>query len=98
MVIVYKLSQANLLQLAVIRKSLPKFIGMPNLIADKEICRELLQENATPEKIAAEIVGLLLDPDRIARMRGDLAEVRAQLGEPGGAERTARLALSLVSP
>ncbi|WP_309711115.1 hypothetical protein [Armatimonas sp.] len=98
MVIVYKLSQANLLQLALVRKSLPKFIGMPNLIADREICRELLQENATPEKIAAEIVGLLLDPDRMARMRRDLAEVRTQLGEPGGAERTARLALSLVCP
>ena len=96
MVIVYKLSRANTLQLALIRKTLPKFVGMPNLIAGEEICRELLQEEATPEGIASEVLGLLLDPDRIARMRRDLGQVRAQLGKPGGAERTAQLALSLT--
>ena len=34
--------------------------------------------------------------EAVARMRRDLAQVRSQLGEPGGAERTAKLALSLV--
>ncbi len=97
MVIVYKLSRANAFQLALVRKSLPRFVGMPNLIAGEEICRELLQEAATPEAIASEVLNLLLDPDRMARMRRDLTTVRTQLGEPGGAVRTAQLALSLVS-
>ena len=96
MVIVYKLGRGNALQLALVRKSLPRFVGMPNIIAGEEICRELLQEAATPEAIASEILGMLLDPDRMARMRRDLAQVRSQLGEPGGAERTAKLALSLA--
>lgn len=96
MVIVYKLSRANTLQIALVRKSLPRFVGMPNLIADDEICPELLQDAATPEAIAGHILDLLLDPDRMTRMRRHLQEIRSQLGEPGGAERTARLALALA--
>ncbi|MBB6051868.1 lipid-A-disaccharide synthase [Armatimonas rosea] len=96
MVIVYKLSKANTLQIALVRKSLPRFVGMPNLIAGEEICPELLQDAATPEAIATHILDLLLDPDRMARMRRSLQGIRSQLGEPGGAERTARLALDLA--
>lgn len=95
MVIVYKVATSwlNQLQYALVKKNLPRFVGMPNLIAGTEICRELIQEAATPEAIADEILGLLLDPDRMGRMRRDLHQVRDTLGEPGGAERTARLIL-----
>ena len=96
MVIVYRLAAINKVQYRLAKKAMPRFVGMPNLIADKEICRELIQDDATPEAISAEILGLLLDPDRMARMRRDLRSVREVLGEPGGAERTARMALELI--
>lgn len=96
MVIVYKIAAVNKIQYRLMKKAMPRFVGMPNLIAEEEICRELIQDAATPEAIASEILGLLLDPDRMARMRRDLRQVRATLGEPGGAERTARMALELI--
>ena len=39
---------------------------MPNLLAEREICPELIQEAATPDAIAQAIVGLLLEPDTLA--------------------------------
>jgi lipid-A-disaccharide synthase len=53
---------------------------MVNLIAGRRIVPELIQDDMTGERIAAE-AGLLLDggPDR-AKMKAALAEVAARLG------------------
>ena len=46
--------------------------GMVNLIAGRRVVPELMQHDATGEKIAREATGLLSDPARLARMRQDL--------------------------
>ena len=66
------------------------YIGMVNLIADREVAPELIQEDAEPETVAATLDELLADPQRLAQARADLAEVRETLGsEPS--ERAAEV-------
>jgi len=64
------------------------FLGIVNILAGREVVRELLQGRASAESIAGEL-GRLLD-DRTARenLQADLAETVAQLGG-GGAYREA---------
>lgn len=74
-----------------------RFIGLPNLVAGDGIVPELLQSEATPERIADTAAQILESPERQTRMRAALAEVREQLGAPGAAERAAREVLVLLS-
>src|SRR5262249_2579021 len=66
------------------------FVGMPNLIAGREVAQELLQDDLNAERLAREIVALLSDPLRLAQARRDLAEVRDELGEANASERAAQ--------
>jgi len=72
------------------------FVGMPNLIAGREIAPELLQDQLTGPRLAAQIIELLKDEARLDRLRADLAEVRARLGEARASERAARHILNLL--
>ena len=94
MVIVYRL--AHEWEHRLVKSRLPAHVGMPNLLADRRICPELLQGDANPDAIAAEAIGLLLEPERMIRMREELREAVACLGSPGGAARTAELVLELA--
>ncbi|TYT73699.1 lipid-A-disaccharide synthase [Desulfobotulus mexicanus] len=93
-VLVYRMSA---LSYAVARRvvNVP-YAGLANLIAGAEIMPELLQENATPEKVCEAVCMLLQDKDRRKLHHHALSEVRAALGSPGVAERTAGLALSML--
>ncbi|MBC8135463.1 MAG: hypothetical protein H8F28_06195 [Fibrella sp.] len=88
MVILYKMSRWNKPQYWLVRKSLPPYIGLPNLLADKRIVPEFVQDDATPDALAESVIDYLLEPDRMLRTREDLAAVRALLGKPGGAPPT----------
>ncbi len=65
------------------------FLGMPNILAGREIAREFLQDAARPEAIAAELRRLLTDAAARDGMQRDLAAVTAQLGEGGAGARAA---------
>jgi lipid-A-disaccharide synthase len=98
MVVVYRASRATTLQYRLIRGLIgrQRFAAMPNIIAQREIVRELLGSAATPEAVAAELEALLRDEERRAQMKRDLAEVAAALGQPGASDRTAALVLELA--
>lgn len=83
------LYRMNPLTLALARRvvKLPYF-GLANVVAGREVAPELLQGEVNPERLGLELAKLL-DPARAAAMRGDLAELRGHLGEPGAAGRTA---------
>jgi lipid-A-disaccharide synthase len=66
--------------------------AMANLIAGREVVPELIQWDCTPARVAGESLRLLEDTDRLARMRGDLAQVARSLGAPGASERAAEAA------
>ncbi len=71
-------------------------IGLVNLVARREIVPELLQDDANPKKIAAEVLRILRDPGLRERMIESMGEVRESLGAPGAAERAARIIYSML--
>ena len=65
------------------------FLGMPNVLAGREIARELLQGAATPTALAEETLRLLRD-DRVREtLQSELETVVKNLGAPGAARRAA---------
>ena len=66
-----------------------KFFGMVNLILDREVARELFQEEASPEGMAAEIEKLL-DPAHRKAKADELRELPSRLGSTGATERVAK--------
>lgn len=64
-------------------------LGMVNLLAGRELCPELIQDAATPERLAAAIAPLLVDSPERRAMKQGLAGVRAKLGDGGAADRVA---------
>lgn len=94
MVIVYRVSPLSYwVGRAMIRV---KWIGLVNLVAERSLVPELIQKEATGEKMAAEALRILEDePYREAMIQG-LAEVRQKLGSPGASERVARMALEMI--
>jgi lipid-A-disaccharide synthase len=95
MVVVYRVSPLT----ATLAKPLVRtpFFAMVNLIAEKKVVPELVQDDFTPDRVAAEVLQLLQDPNSRTRMRAALAEVRARLGPPGAVERAADAITSLLA-
>jgi lipid-A-disaccharide synthase len=71
-----------------------KWIGLVNLVAGRSIVRELIQEEATADHAAQEVLRLLRDPAAYDEMKRGLQEVRESLGESGASHRTAQVVLS----
>lgn len=86
-VIVYRTGRLNY---AIARRlvRLPH-IGLPNIVAGREVAPELIQDDVTPERLAAELAPWLDDPARRARARAGLGAVRERLGGPGASARAA---------
>jgi lipid-A-disaccharide synthase len=72
-------------------------IGMPNILAGRQIVREFLQDQAKPSHIAAEMLHLRRDSNARETMQRDLASVSAKLGQPGAAQRAAEAVLDLLA-
>ncbi len=73
------------------------FIGMPNLIAGRGVVPELIQDDATADRMAAEVARFLDDPAYAAETRRALADVRQALGGGGAAERAAAIAAEMLT-
>lgn len=71
-------------------------VGLVNIVAGKRIAPELIQHEATPQKIADVIANLLTDPEAHRRMQDDLMALRARLGSAGASSRAASVALEFL--
>ena len=94
MVVVYKLSWLSY----VVARALVRIahFALVNILAGKKLVPELLQGEASPERMAAEVERLLGDrAAREAQLEG-LREVRASLGEPGAPRRVAEEVLGVM--
>jgi lipid-A-disaccharide synthase len=94
MVIIYRVS-ALTYYLAKVAVRI-EHLGLVNILAGKTVVPELLQKEATGEKIAAEILDMLTNRDRIDAMKTEYSQIKTMLGERGAADRAARLALGMV--
>ncbi len=66
------------------------YLGIVNVIADREVVRELLQEQATDESIASELQRLLSDAEYRATLEKDLKAVAESLGGGGAHSNAAK--------
>ena len=86
MAIVYRLSPLTYLAARWLVK-LP-FFGLANVVAGKGVFPELVQGDVNAPRLASELEALLA-PGARAALAGDVAAIRAKLGEPGAADRVA---------
>jgi lipid-A-disaccharide synthase len=94
MVVVYRLSALTYaLGRPFVR--VPHF-AMVNLIAGREVVKELIQKDFTGPRVAAEALRLLEGPGALEDVRSGLSDVRQQLGGPGASGRAAQVALRVI--
>ena len=93
MAIVYKTSALNYKLLRPLIDV--EHFGLVNLIAGDRVATELIQDEFTPESLAAELERLV-DPDENRRMRERLKETSDKLGHGGASRRAAELILKLI--
>jgi lipid-A-disaccharide synthase len=96
MVIIYKLSPLSYLILRHLVKL--THVGLVNIVPGKEIIKEFIQNDAQPEKLAAEVLHILDNKDYNKNMRDELAKLRELLGNAGGSKNVASLAFSMLQP
>ena len=70
--------------------------AMVNLVAGRRVVPELIQDRFTPESTARHALQVLTDPAFAARVRNDLAGVRASLGTEGASRRAAEAILDVA--
>ncbi|MEW5767224.1 MAG: lipid-A-disaccharide synthase [bacterium] len=94
MIIIYRTSYLTYF----LARSLLKlpYVGMPNIIAQRQILPELLQREANPEKISILALDLLSNQHQREKMREDLASVVGTLGQPGAVKRAAQIVHSYL--
>ncbi|MFO0689263.1 MAG: lipid-A-disaccharide synthase [Myxococcota bacterium] len=71
-------------------------VALPNLLAESPFVPELLQADATPERLAMALEPLFDGPERLRQQAG-LARVAQRLGPPGAIERTASLVEEMLA-
>jgi lipid-A-disaccharide synthase len=94
MVVVYKLSWLSYL----VGRLLVRIahFALVNILAGRGLVPELLQGQASPERMAAEIELLLADKASRELQLAGLREIRASLGEPGAPRRVAEEVLGVM--
>jgi lipid-A-disaccharide synthase len=70
-------------------------VGLANIVAGQGVVREFIQEQATPEALAEEIVRILEDSVYNRSIRDGLGLVQTRMGEPGCSARVARMASAM---
>ncbi len=81
----------------ILRFSIP-FASPPNLVLNRMVVPELLQEEATGDRIAQEALDLLQNPQRRSQVLADYQTLRSALGEPGVCDRVAQVILDSLHP
>ena len=97
MVIVYRVSKLTEF-LAPFFHHMPfKFVGLPNIIADRAIVPELVQDQLTEDNLVREALAILENAERDREIRTALKELVPTLGSKGASERVARIALEMAA-
>lgn len=71
-----------------------QYITMANILLARMAVPELIQRDASPERICETAVGILVSPQKTEEQREALLSVRAMLGTPGSVKRAAGIILN----
>lgn len=91
MLIIYKISNMNYKLAKLLYKK--DYFGMPNILAEKEIVPEIVQEEVTSENIYNKAHYILSKPYLITDIKIKLVSTAEKLGSKGAIEKTAKLIL-----
>jgi lipid-A-disaccharide synthase len=94
MVITYRMS--NLSWKILKRMRLQPYVGLPNILAGKFVVPELLQDDATPEKLAEAALKLVSDTNYVAEIKAEFTKIHQSLRQ-NTAEKAAVAILSHLS-
>src|SRR5437870_9083449 len=67
-----------------------KYLGMPNVLANKEVVPEFIQHRARPKAIALAVLRLMYNRTARNRMISEFDAIVPKLGEGGASEKAAR--------
>ncbi|HPZ09832.1 MAG TPA: lipid-A-disaccharide synthase [Candidatus Eremiobacteraeota bacterium] len=95
MVIGYKISPISWF---IARKTLdlPPYAGLPNLILQSKVIPEFIQNDLSPDSIAEKVLHILLNHEKIKKMKEDLKEVLKKLGPSDAGEKIAEEIYSMI--
>ncbi len=79
MVVAYRVSPLTARMVYALKLLKTRRFALPNLLADEDLVPELIQEAASPERIAAELSALLDDQPRRSRLVARFSEIHALL-------------------
>ena len=68
-----------------------KYLGMPNVLADKEVVPEFIQHRAKADTVAKAVWRLMENPDAQERMLSEFDAIIGKLGEGGASEKAAKV-------
>lgn len=74
-----------------------KYISLPNLIMDKKVVTELIQNDFTQENLKAELDKLVHDTSYRQRIKQDYKDIKNKLGNTGASKRIAEEIVRFVS-
>ena len=90
-VLVYKVSWPTYFAARLMMRT--RFLGMPNVLADREIVPEFLQHEAKPKEIALAMLRLMNDSAAREKMIAEFATIVEKLGEAGASAKAAQAIL-----
>lgn len=90
MVVAYKMAPLTFKILSWLVKT--PFVALPNLLANKLLVPELLQDNATPEKLSAAIIHYFENPEETQALSNTFAEMHATLKRDASVRAAAAIA------
>jgi len=94
MCILYKVSWLSYLIMS--RLITIPYIGLANIVANKAVVKEFLQQDANPDAVSHELFELLDNQSYRDQVKQGLEQVRGNLGAGDGARTMAKLVLSLL--
>jgi lipid-A-disaccharide synthase len=72
------------------------WVGLPNILAERDVVPELLQDKATPEALADELLRMVFDKERVTAIQSQFAEIHRQLRQNSG-EKAAAVVLGQIA-
>ncbi len=94
MVVSYRLSRTSFFMLSRLVKT--DYYSLPNLLAGRQLVPELVQSDATAEKLTEAILPMLADSAEVARLQHHFHDLHQQLRQ-GGSEKAAQVLAGMIN-